>query len=464
MSSALRWVLPLLLGLGSVALAQQEPSSVAAAQEAGVLVAEPRASFGLGGDTPLRLPTAVAAGSDGQVYVADGVNARVLVFDDGGTFRRSIGRVGGVALHNPVDVAVSDDGALWIADAELGSVLVLAADGGGRVLTLAKGVDPTGLAVSPAGDELWVVDNDAHRLLHGRPDRGRFARVGEPGKARGQLHYPFMVDLDEQGTVYVTDVLNGRVQAFSDSGRHLRTIGRYGIDPGQLHRPKGVAVAGERVWISDSDLGVVQVFSLEGRLVDVLRDAGGEILKLDTPTGLEVVGETLYVVEARANRVRSFTISRGEGRPLRADLGNRAGALSSKDRECSVCHLNLFPALERGLSTELVAPPPNSEQQPYVSRPESCMSCHDGTVKDSRRMVWAMYGHPLDEAPPAEMQIPEQLPLRDGELACRTCHSAHTLAGSGQFPENPDAVFLRVDTDAEELCEGCHSDMVEVGP
>ncbi len=453
--------LALLLGLGSVALAQQEPG-VAVQERATVLQARPRTTYALGGETPMRLPTAVAVGPQGQVWVADGVNRRVLEFDGAGVLQRSLGQVGAVQLRNPVDVAVSADGTLWIADTGLGAVVARGPGGAGRVISLAEGVDPTGLAVSPAGDLLWVVDNESHRLLYGRPDRGRFTRVGEPGKARGQLHYPFMVALDEAGSVYVSDVLNGRVQSFTSKGRPQRTIGRYGIDPGQLHRPKGVAVDGDRVWIADSDLGVIQIFSLEGRLVDVLRGPDGEVLKLETPTGIAVAGERIYVVEARAHRVRSFDIQAAEGRPLRADLGVRAGSLSSKDRECSVCHLNLFPALERGLSTELIAPPPNSEQQPYVSRPESCLSCHDGAVKDSRRKVWSMYGHPLDEAPPEGMVIPEQLPLRDGEMACRTCHSAHTLAGSGQFPENPAAVFLRVDTDAEELCEGCHADMVEV--
>ncbi len=460
MIAALRWVLPLLLGLGSVAWAQQAEPAAAQAQET-VIAAAPQAVFTLGGERPMVLPTAVAAGAE-RIWVADGVNRRVLGFTPDGALAIRIERVGGVDLRNPVALAVSADGSLWIADADLGAVVVRSPSGAGRVIQLAEGVDPTGLAVLADSSKLWVVDNDAHRLLHGSPSRGRFARFGEPGKARGQLHHPFMVDVDDQGVVYVSDVLNGRVQAFTGNGRHLRTIGRYGIDPGQLHRPKGVAVDGERVWVSDSDLGVIQIFSREGRLQDVLRNESGEVLKLDTPTGLDVVGDLLFVVEARPGRVRSFAIREGQGRALQADLGVRAGTLSSKDRECSVCHLNLFPALERGLSTELVAPPPNSEQQPYVSRPESCLSCHDGAVKDSRRAVWSMHGHPLDEAPSEEMQVPEQLPLRDGELACRTCHSAHTLAGSGQFPDNPDAVFLRVDTDAEELCEGCHRDLVEV--
>lgn len=450
MISSARWLLPLAFGL-STALAEPEGSNV--------LTASPAETFAADG---MVLPTDVAACLDGRVFVADGVRSRVLAFDANGTLVRSVGSVAGVRLRNPVALDCTEDGSLWIADATLGDVAVLAADGSGRIVDPGEGVDLTGLAVSPDGGTLWLVDNDAHRLRKGRSHGGRFAKVGEPGKARGQLHNPFMADVDADGSVYVTDVLNGRVQAFSAGGRPLRAIGRYGIDPGQMHRPKGVAVGGERVWVSDSDLGVIQVFSREGRLEDVLRDASGEVLHLDTPTGIDVVGDRLYVVEARPARVQAFVVGEGKGRALQVELGVRAGALSSKDRECSVCHLNLFPALERGLSTELVSPPPNSEQQPYVSRPESCLSCHDGAVMDSRRAVWNMHGHTVNEAPPEDMEIPEQLPLRNGEIACRTCHSAHTLAGSGQFPDNPDAVFLRVDTDAEELCEGCHADMLEV--
>ena len=46
-----------------------------------------------------------------------------------------------------------------------------------------------------------------------------------------------------------------------------------------------------------------------------------------------------------------------------------------------------------GVGTILMDVPVDSPNEPVVSRSETCLSCHDGSVVDSRRRVWMDHGH-----------------------------------------------------------------------
>ena len=416
-------------------------------------------AYELGGDRPMRMPTGVAVAADGTVFVADGANDRVLEFAADGTLRAALTAVGDAPLSRPLSVKVAPDRRLWIADTGHGRVLVRAADG-----TLAERIDvpPVGgraadvsdVVLAADGRTLWVVDNDAHALIWHDLTTGSQARVGQLGEALGQFHYPFVAAAAAGGDLVVADVLNGRVAVLDAAGRPVRSIGSYGVHPGQLYRPCGVAVdAAGRVWVSDLELGVVQVFSAGGTFIDVLREEGGGVLRLAMPTGLafDAAGR-LYVAELGADRVRQVHVQVGRldelpQRPPPPPPGRQP-------RQCTACHLEWMSPLDEGRATELIALPPPRRDEPRVSTADSCLSCHGGPVVDSRRRVWLEPGHHTGVAPPPGISVPARLPLVDGKLACRTCHSAHTRGGSGNLLK--DAVFLRVERELADLCTACH--------
>ena len=88
-----------------------------------------------------------------------------------------------------------------------------------------------------------------------------------------------------------------------------------------------------------------------------------------------------------------------------------------------------------------------------VADADSCLGCHDGSVGDARGDVWSMHGHQTRTELPRDMVVPTQLPLEDGELACRTCHTAHSSTGAAN--SLVDVFFLRMDE--ETLCRACHT-------
>jgi predicted CXXCH cytochrome family protein len=413
---------------------------------------------------PMRLPTAVAIGPEGEVYVLDGVHDRVIAFHSDGQLARVIVPGGEASLRQPVGLCTSADGRLWIADSGNGRIVICGADGvAQRIVPLpatrsGRTADPTGVGVSYDATLMWVTDNDHHRLLRYDMQTDSWREFGAPGQALGQWHHPFHICVTPAGGVVVSDVMNARVQSLGADGTAQRSTGTYGVELGQLFRPGGVAVdREERIWVADSVLGAVQVFHRDGALLDVLRDGAGRPLSFDSPLGLAFDRSgSLYVVETRANRVSKWSVEATPRRAPAPEPARRRAAIGQQAAACTICHLDWIPPFGDGRDSSLMARPTERPGEPIASRSEMCLSCHDGTVADSRRRVWDEHGHRVGVMPPATMTVPAHFPLVDGKLVCRTCHSAHgTDAPHEDFRRT---VFLRVPNVASELCRSCHED------
>ncbi len=134
----------------------------------------------------------------------------------------------------------------------------------------------------------------------------RFEAVwGGPGRDQRRFRFPFLIDTSPAGYLFVAEPINTRVQVLNPDGKFVSFTGGWGIQPGQLFRPKGVAAWGDRVFVTDSYLGNVQVFALGGRFLGALADATGTPIGFTTPTGITIDAQRnrLYVVELKVHRV-----------------------------------------------------------------------------------------------------------------------------------------------------------------
>lgn len=412
---------------------------------------------------PLSLPTSVSLDARGNLFVTDGVNDRVVVFATDGAVRELRAPDGG--LNQPISAIPDGAGGVWVADTRNHRLLHLDADGSlVEWLDLpardnGRPADPADLVLSADGRRLWVTDNDGHRILVRDLQGGAWAPIGTRGESLGQFQYPFMLAAAASGDIVVTDVINGRAQVISPQGQTVAAIGEYGVEPGELFRPTGVAIdAGGVVWIADSVMGVLQAFRLTGEFIDVLRQESGQPLRFDHPMGLRFGADgSLYVVEQHANRVVQVEIRRERRTtpPAPAARRPRVG-VGTQARGCTVCHIDWLPTFLDGRDSPLMPRPVGASDDPVAARAEMCLSCHDGSVGDSRHRVWMEHGHRTGVEPPETIRVPPNLPLINGKLACRTCHSAHG-PGAGQT-DMSSAVLLRVPNQASELCISCHTD------
>lgn len=400
--------------------------------------------------TALFLPTSVSVSSTGTVAVADGVNQRVVLFDAQGHQRRMIGETVNGSLDTPLSVRFDATDRLWIVDS-IGQRIHVLDETGQLVTTQALTTDITD--VVPISNDFWAIANNDHQITRFSTNGEALQTIGQRGSALGQFDYPYRAAVLPDGHLAVTDTINGRVVLVAADGTIERAISRYGVQLGELYRPKGIAIDNKaRLWVSDSDLGVVQCFTATGEFVGVLRNENGDVLRFEAPHGLAFDQQNhLYVVELAAHRVVRVTIEENADNQQPPRPPQR---INDQPRHCTACHLEWMAPLSTGEATALASVPENPPELPYASRSEVCLSCHDGSVIDDRRAVWREHGHLTGITPPESMTIASELPLVDGKLACRTCHSAHTRAGSGNVLR--DAVFLRTEGPVTNMCTQCH--------
>ncbi|MFA5865591.1 MAG: NHL repeat-containing protein [Phycisphaerae bacterium] len=270
-------------------------------------------------DQPMEKPTDVAVDSTGRVFVADGVNNRILRFNSKGLFGGAISKSGEHTLSWPVGLTMDKDDHLWIADTGNHRLVVVTGEGKFiRAIDLPpvgndKPVDPTDVAVTPDGFRTYVVDNDHHRILVRDNRTGLFSSLGNFGHSLGQFQWPFMICLGPDNYLFVSETIGTRIQKISPADRWAGVIGQWGIQLGQLYRPKGIAADSQgNIFVSDSTLNAVQVFNSNGQVKGVLTDREGNILRFAHPMGMcfDKKGR-LYVVELAANRVTVVEIRTG---------------------------------------------------------------------------------------------------------------------------------------------------------
>jgi len=267
----------------------------------------------------LNAPSDVSVSKDGRIYVVDGVNNRIRIFDRNGHYLSSFGRKGSGngELRFPLGIDIDKSGKVYIADSGNHRLQIFSPDG----KFIAKinipsnnkyPADPTDIAVDDSRNRCYVVDNDNHHILvFDLSSRKLIHTYGSPGTGKLAFRYPFFITLDKAKYLYIVDVINTRVQVLNPDGLFVEFIGGWGVEKGEFFRPKGVAIdPNNRVYVSDSYMGVIQIFKANGEFFAVIGDPTKNLpKKFKTPTGLFIDNNyRLYVVEMFANRVSVYHI------------------------------------------------------------------------------------------------------------------------------------------------------------
>lgn len=254
---------------------------------------------------------------EGRVYVSDTVTRHVHVFDHPRARYYEIGTRGVGRLAKPLGMAVDGRGHVYVVDGTAKRVVIF--DLEGNYVTAVGGSDdldrPTGVAVTPGGERIHVLDTGGvggpnHRVVIYAPDGAILDIIGGRGAGPGEFNLPLDCALDRDGNLYVLDTGNFRCQVFASDGSFLRAFGEAGRYPGQFGHPKGIALDDDGlIYIADTSFGVIQIFDNQGRILMSMgqrseAQAPGRFL---LPAGVSVdVDHRVYAVDQFFRKVDVF--------------------------------------------------------------------------------------------------------------------------------------------------------------
>ena len=121
-------------------------------------------------------------------------------------------------------------------------------------------------------------------------------------------------------------------------------------------------------------------------------------------------------------------------------------------KKCAICHYQWVPAFFLEHRSTPIAR--TEEKSLGAFSREMCISCHDSSVRDSRRKICDDPGHQPGRVPSKGVTIPPEFPLdAKGALKCTTCHTPHAVTeGSDSMVES----FLRAPNEDSSFCRVCH--------
>jgi DNA-binding beta-propeller fold protein YncE len=179
---------------------------------------------------------------------------------------------------------------------------------------------PRSIAAGP-NEDLYVADSRNHRILHIASDGsllqewGTFADQATGDAPIGTFNEPWGVAVGPDGSVYVTDTWNHRVQKFSEEGKPVKMWGQYGQplpdipeSKSSFWGPRGIAVDSQgHVFVADTGNKRIVVFDEDGTYITEFGSAGFDPGQFDEPVGVAVAGDgTVYVTDTWNQRVQSF--------------------------------------------------------------------------------------------------------------------------------------------------------------
>lgn len=162
-------------------------------------------------------PTAVSFLPDGGFFVSDGYkNSRVVKFDKEGVYEYHWGKKGTKdgefdLVH---DVALDNKGRVYVADRANERVQIF--DQRGKFLGKWTGLGaPWGLAFVAKDNAFYMCDGKNNRIIKVNLDGQVIGTLSGYGKVQGRLDFPHHIAVDSEGSIYVAEIRNWRVQKFA---------------------------------------------------------------------------------------------------------------------------------------------------------------------------------------------------------------------------------------------------------
>jgi DNA-binding beta-propeller fold protein YncE len=269
----------------------------------------------------LSKPYSIAV-NHGRVFVGDTVHHDVKAFDFPERKFIHIGEDedenGQGKLEMPLGIDVDKQGTLYVFDGKLKQIVVYNRDGKFQryIGTPDEFAKPAGIAVTPDGTRVYAVDiggsssNEHKVLVFDAKSGAHLFDIGKRGTGNGEFNLPRDAVVAPDGSLYVVDGGNFRVQKFTADGKFISAFGSIGRQLGEFSRPKEAAVDKDgNVYVIDAAFGNFQIFNPQGQLLLAIggRSNSDGPAKFALPSSIAVDDDgRVYVVDQYFRKVDVF--------------------------------------------------------------------------------------------------------------------------------------------------------------
>ena len=228
-------------------------------------------SFSSKGSAPVEVNN-VAIDAVGNILVADSNNDSIQQFSSFGQYLQTV-VIKSKGPSSPVGVAVHPHThRVYVADSTKNSIVVLNADltfrssFGSAGSSNGQFKNPYNVSFDREGN-VYVADFNNHRIQVFSGDGAYLRQFGKKGTGEGELDQPSNVAVDSHDLVYVTERGNNRVSIFSTNGTFIRSFfirsfGSQGSGNVQFNSSYGIAVdMNGTVYVSDTYNHRIQIFT-----------------------------------------------------------------------------------------------------------------------------------------------------------------------------------------------------------
>ncbi len=267
------------------------------------------------GSSFLSRPTGIAVGPEGNLFIADTGNDRVVKCDREGRFIKETGGFGWEEgqFNRPTYIAADHGLNMYVADTQNRRIQRFDRDLN-FISTIRVEPDDDfsgfglleGITVA-LGGELLLCDIEDDQVIK-LDNLYAFERVfGGFGYGEGGLRDPLGIFVDRREKVYVADSQNDRVVIYDLFGNFSKSLGK-----GILRNPNGVA-AGEDglIYVANTGKNSIAIFDSEGNLALEYGTWGAGMGNFSKPTDLKLGrDDKLFVVDSGNSRICVFEILR----------------------------------------------------------------------------------------------------------------------------------------------------------
>lgn len=272
--------------------------------------------WGYTGNGPQQLndPWGLSIGTDGNVYVADTYNNRIMRFSPNIESFTQIAASEIFAL--PFRIHIAADGTILVANTDNHQLKILSASGSLIKIVGSQGSGELqfeysqGLAVDSTGN-IYIVDSGNQRIQVFNPESGFLRQWGSQGENNQKLLGPEKIITDAANNVYISDARRNEIKVFNPDGQFIRRIPN--VQPvkpeDRLEEPLGMALDSVgNLYVADMLHHRIQVFNPDGTPQRMFGSYGTGDGEFNLPIDVAIYQNNLYVVERANHRLQKFTL------------------------------------------------------------------------------------------------------------------------------------------------------------